>query len=186
MDEKEVLSEAEKEMLIKRSEIGLLITDYNEIFSDFDPRHYSERALSDDFLAEARKASRDKEHGTIELRFMLPPHKRNPREESVIKKRLREHFRKHFSRLEGETKNMIKQGIAFTLVGVVVMFTATALMFQNSNSFYASFLVVLLEPAGWFLFWEGSRQIMFEPKTKKPELEFYKKMSKCEIKFSSY
>ena len=36
--------------LLKKGEISLLLDSYTGIFSDFDPRPYAERTLSDDFL----------------------------------------------------------------------------------------------------------------------------------------
>ena len=36
----------------KEGNVSLVLESYNDIFSDFDPRNYSERALSDDFLIE--------------------------------------------------------------------------------------------------------------------------------------
>jgi len=49
-----------------------------------------------------------------------------------------------------------------------------------------TFLVILLEPGGWFLFWEGLNLIIFETKEETPDFSFYEKMSKCSINFSSY
>ena len=51
---------------------------------------------------------------------------------------------------------------------------------------FTKFLFVLLEPGGWFCFWEGLNQVIFEPKTKKHELDFYKKMANSRINFLSY
>ena len=63
--------EMHKKKLLQLSEISLIIDTYDDIFSDFDPRPYSQRALSDDFLLEARKASKDKVSGTFELNFLV-------------------------------------------------------------------------------------------------------------------
>jgi len=45
---------------------------------------------------------------------------------------------------------------------------------------------VVLEPAGWFLFWIGGEKLVYERREKYPELEFYKKMAKTEISFHAY
>ena len=57
---------------LREGNISLILDDYNDLFSDFDPRHYSERALSDDFLAESKRASRDKPAGSLEVKFLVP------------------------------------------------------------------------------------------------------------------
>ena len=66
------------------------------------------------------------------------------------------------------------------------MFIATFLLFKYEGGLLTSFLVVLLEPAGWFLFWEGLDLTIFSSKKIKPDLNFYEKMSKCYITFLSY
>ena len=39
------------------------LNSYDGLFSDFDPRPTEQRALSDDFLLEVKRAARDKEIG---------------------------------------------------------------------------------------------------------------------------
>jgi len=170
----------------KMSDISLWLDSYNDIFSSFDPRPYSERALSVDFLGEAKRASVDKDEGKIELRLLMPPKKRNRQEEGVIKKRLRDHFKKHHEMLHRENRQLVKNGLFFAAMGVVLMFIASYMLFKNSETFLISFLIVLLEPAGWFLFWEGLWQVIYQPRERRPELQFYEKMSKCDIQFLSY
>ena len=179
--------EEEKRKLLEMSRISLQLNNYDEIFSDFDPRDYSQRALSDDFLQETKRASRDKVSGTIELRFLVPKKARNLKHESMIKKRLREHFKKHFEEINKEFKKVRRKGIFFIITGIVLMFLATLILFRYAEgNFLMTFLVILLEPGGWFLFWEGLDLIIFEAKKGIPNLSFYKKMSKCSINFFSY
>mgnify|MGYP001602887187 CR=1 FL=1 len=59
------------------------MSEYADIFSDFDPRHFSKRALSDDFLIEAQKASTDKNVGNVEIRLLFP--KNNPKLSNIIR-----------------------------------------------------------------------------------------------------
>src|SRR5690349_704077 len=54
----EIDTKDQKALLIK-SELSIWLDTYDDIFSDFDPRPLNERALSDDFLSEARKMARD-------------------------------------------------------------------------------------------------------------------------------
>ena len=173
--------------LFQMSNISLWLDSYGDIFSDFDSRPYSQRTLSDDFLHEAIKVSREKAEGALELRLLIPTAIRNSYSEYVIKKRLKEHFKTHFDNLKKEAKMITKKGMLFLIVGVILMLSATYILFTyHERSFSVLFISTLFEPASWFLFWEGLGLVIFEAKKKKPDLDFYKKMSKCEIHFMSY
>lgn len=173
--------------LLQMSEISLWLDTYDDIFSDFDPRPYSQRRLSDDFLWEARKASRDKASGQVELKFLIPKHKKKVRQEKLIKQRLREHFKKHFGIIKKEVRHTIKMGILFILAGIILMLGASLILSQSKDgNFLINFFIVFLEPGGWFLFWEGLGLVIFEAKKKRPQLKFYEKMAKCEISFLPY
>ena len=187
MKEKEVNTETERQKLLQISEISLMLDTYDDIFSDFDPRPYSERSLSIDLLEEAERASKDKRGMHLELNFLIPLNIRNKSLEEIIKRRLKEHFRKHFNRLEKEKKDIIKKGLLFTFIGISVMFIATLMLHKNQGkTLLINFLIILFEPAGWFLFWEGLDQAIFESKKINPRLKFYEKMHKCHINFFSY
>ena len=170
---------------VQTSEISLLLNSYNDIFSDFDPRNYSVRSLSDDFLNEAKRATVDKSLKGIDLKFLVPHNKRSLHEEEIIKKRLKEYFKRHYDLVHEEIKTMVQQGLLFTLFGILLMFLAVFISFRE-NTIFTKFLFVLLEPGGWFCFWSGLDQVIFEPKTKKHELDFYKKMANSKINFLSY
>jgi len=167
-------------------EIKLKLDSYNDLFSDFDPRPYSVRALSEDFLTEAKKASYEKED--IILNLMVPKEKRVIKDEIIIKKRLKQHFSKHYYILNKKVRRkIIHNGELFISFGIFIMLIASIIMFKfPETNIITSFLIVLLEPAGWFLFWEGLNLIIFESKKTEPELEFYRKMSNAKIIFSSY
>jgi len=182
---KEGILEKEKEKLLKMSEVSLWLDAYNDIFSSFDPRPYSGRALSDDFLLEAKKASREKVSGQVELKLLVPKKLRKIDQEAVIKKRLQEHFKKHYKMLKEETRNIKVTGGVLAFVGVLLMFAAGWFASINTKMIY-NFLIVLLEPAGWFMAWFGLERIFYISALKKADLEFYEKMSKAIISFWSY
>ena len=81
----------------KEANISLILDSYEDIFSSFDARRHSEKALSTDFLDEAKRASRDKDSGSIELKLLIPKNKRQLGEEIIIKKRLKRHFQHHYN-----------------------------------------------------------------------------------------
>lgn len=169
---------------LKEENIGLVLDGFQDIFSDFDPREYSEKTLSDDFLNECRKAAREKEDKDLELRLLLPKNKRNYSEEFIIKKRLKNHFLKHYQEKQKELKAVKREGFMWFFMGSVIMLCATFLL--KYEQFIFKYLTILGEPAGWFMFWEGLGKVFIYSKEKKPDFEFYKKMAHAKIMFSSY
>jgi len=168
----------------KASDISLWLEDYNDIFSDFDPRPYFQKALSDDFLQEIKRASKDKA-GTIELRLFIPKKGRDREEEINIRNRLKEHFKKHYLQLKTEVGRIKKKGISMTFAGVLMIMIATYLSYNGSNNLFSHFFQVLFEAGGWFTGWTGLDQIFYTAENKRNDLEFYFKMSKCKIFFFS-
>ena len=72
----------------------------------------------------------------------------------------------------------------FIIFGIVLMFIATLILVKyESKGIMLNFLIVLLEPGGWFLLWEGLNLIIFAPKEMHRDFEFYRKMSSCKISF---
>ncbi len=167
------------------SEIPLWLEDYNDLFSDFDPRSYSHKALSEDFLEELKRASRDKPK-KVRLSLLVPRAKRNLKEEFVITKRLKEHFMKHFLRIKKEHGKTIKEGIIFLIIGIAFMTLTTYFLVHRKDNYLLTLISVFLEPGGWFLFWEGLYLMIFESRKKHPDLNFYKKMSRLKTEFKSY
>ncbi|HXF44335.1 MAG TPA: hypothetical protein VNK70_02640 [Candidatus Paceibacterota bacterium] len=171
------------------SVISLRLEQYDDIFSDFDIRPYSSRALSVDFIDEIKRAAVDKNDGGIELILYVPKNERNESREAAIKERLVAHFRRHHHLLYQEKKKIMKLGLSMVVMGIFSMIAATFIIFKDpAQNIFLSFLVVFLEPAAWFLLWEGMDQVIFNSKNLNPDLEFYRKMSdpKGHIVFKSY
>ncbi len=180
------LAGEEKEKLLKLSEISLWIDTYDDIFSDFDPRPYNQRAISDDFLNELMKATRSKKTGKIEIRFLVPTKIRSTHQEARIKKRLQEYFHHKMNLVKQERKELIMHGLRFSAIGIVFMIIATILLSRKVENISTNFLIILLEPAGWFLFWNGMDTLIYRVKAKNPEHDFNKNMAKAEITFMNY
>lgn len=181
----EALTKEGKEELLAQGEISLILDTYDDIFSDFDPRPFHQRSLSDDFLAAAKKAALDKE-GALELHFLIPRSQRNSERETVIRQRLRAHFRRHHEMLQREIQQTKKKGIGMALFGMAMLLVASYLLSLSSSAFWVYVLIVILEPAGWFTAWTGMDEIYYTTRQKKPELEFYEKMMHATITFSVY
>jgi hypothetical protein len=170
-------------------EISLRLESYDDIFSDFDIRPYSKRALSVDFLDEIKRASSDKEGEGIELVLFAPEKERSESHEATIRERLSAHFKRHYHLLVAERRRVMKFGFSMVSLGIISMIAASYIHFHSLEaSLLTSFLLVFLEPAAWFLLWEGMDQIIFESKSINPDLHFYRKMSSAHghVHFKSY
>src|SRR3989344_8719522 len=107
---------------LKKANISLILESYQDIFSDFDPRPFAEKSLSDDFLLECRRAAREKDDKSMEIILSLPRTKRNLNDEFKIKRRLKEHFHKHFIKKDKELTNIKRTGIFLIFSGIILMF----------------------------------------------------------------
>ena len=175
-----------KQSLLKLAEVSILLDSYDDIFSDFDPSPYSERTLSDDFIIQAKKFSRNKSENKMSLRLLLPANKRKEQEEKMIIKRLHSYFKSVHQALKSEVKKANIRGLILTLIGTIVMIAASYISFMKPEKYHVHFLLVLFEPAGWFLLWTGFDHLVNSPKETKRDIDFYAKMIKSEIIFLTY
>jgi hypothetical protein len=164
-------------------DIPLGLESYEDLFSDFDPRPYSQKALSKDFLLECKKASEDK-RGDIELKLFIDKNKRNAKNEEMIIKRIKEHFNKHFIEKKRELLSLKLAGLIWFLFGCFLT-AITAIFMQKDISYFMIVLVNLAHPAGWFFLWEGLGKILIHSREKKEDYDFHKKMNKAKISFLS-
>lgn len=175
-----------KSKIAEIGQVSMILDDYDDIFSDFDPRPYSQRALSDDFLSEAKKVVKEEPTGKIKLKFLIPEKRRDVKSEEIIKKRLKSHFRKQYKASLQKNKNTIIRSVILIVVGFVMMILATYIYHIEPDHFSLYALIVILEPSGWFSVWYGLEQIFYSIGERNEEIEFNKKMSKADIVFYFY
>jgi len=82
--------------------------------------------------------------------------------------------------MEKESKKLVKNSIIMTSIGFLLMMIATTIVYFGMHNLLLAFMVVMLEPSGWFLMWTGLDQIFYKRREEKPELEFYNKNPSCE------
>jgi hypothetical protein len=165
--------------------VSLWLDNYDDIFSDFDPRPYGQRALSEDFLAEARRAVRDRHDEVPELRLLVATAARHANDEAIIRKRLRDHFRKHADRLRRKRHRMVWASLGVAAAGFALM-TAATLLRRQPETIGRTVLHVFLEPAGWFAVWFGLDQLFYGVREIAREQAFYWKMARAEVVFTAY
>lgn len=167
-------------------EIRIWLDGYGDLFSDFDPRPYRHRALSDDFLAQVRKVSRDRGAGPPVLMLLMPAGSRNGETEKEITGRLHSFFVKTNRQLLDVRKRNYRLGILQVLAGFALMVAASFLSYQPAKPWSAHLVLVLFEPAGWFLFWMGLDRLIAANAKSKKDRQFYALLSGARIGFSNY
>ena len=172
--------------VIELAEISILLDSYDDIFSDFDPSDYKERTLSDDFIIQVKKVSRSKSAIRTSLKLLIPENKRNGQMEGIVIKRLHAYFKDAHEELALEIKKVNTREIVLSLIGIIMMLTASYISYMKPEKYHMHFLLVLFEPGGWFLLWSGLDHLVYSSKETKKELNFNLKMAKSEIKFITY
>ena len=166
-------------------QISIWLDDYEDIFSDFDPRPYADRALSDDFIAEVKKVSREDDFNIGQMNLLIPEKGRKSDAENIVVKRLHAFFRKNYLFLVKRARiNRIK-GVGMFTGGVLMMLLASYIS-SLDHTYYTNLLRVLFEPAGWFFVWTGMDMLFFQSRSMKNELNFYTKMAKTKVNFNSF
>lgn len=166
--------------------ITVKLESYESIFSDFDPRPFAVRALSDDFLIAIKQAVREADTSNVHVTLFIPRSPNDKEHEKTILERIKSHFHKHHTILEKARGQSIKQGILLMIVGMAAMIGATFLASRETQSFLLSFPRVLLEPTGWFVIWFGLDKIFSLSKEERENLNFYKQMAKAQLSFMHF
>jgi hypothetical protein len=167
-------------------EIAVTLDVYDDIFSDFDPRPYSQRELSEDFLKEMSRRYMGDKKGRFEVRFTIPSPQRDLKEEALIKKRLREHFAFMARREEEEIKKSKGKGFAYMSIGFLVLLIDTYFYFNFSyESFLYHLVSILLVPVGWYGMFTGVGKIVDDPYDASERKKLYEKFERANYLFIS-
>lgn len=176
----------ETRKLLSKAELSIWLDTYDDIYSDFDSRPYSERSLSDDFINEAKKMAKEKMSGAITFKLLMPANQRVKLTEGIIVKSLHAHFHRAARILKEEMVQTRRRGITLTAFGLLIMIITAVLLNLPEKNFPLNALRIILEPAGWFLAWTGLDQFFYVARRKKPEFEFMTRMSHADIEFLSF
>ncbi|MBP6731302.1 MAG: hypothetical protein KA149_04545 [Chitinophagales bacterium] len=172
---------------IPEPEISIWIDKYDDVFSEFDSRPFSDRALSDDFLREVRKITSEKTTGEIKLKFHVMEDQRNEESESIIINNLNKHFLHIAEVLKNEAKQDLHRGyILLGLGSALILFLFYLTTIPGEEMPYMSGIHLMLEPVGWFMTWTGLDHVFQISRKGKSTLDFNKRMSVAKIAFSSF
>lgn len=70
-------------------------------------------------------------------------------------------------------------------LGLLGLALSTWLLSLPEKTLFISILLVLLEPAGWFIFWAGSDLLLSQTREINPDLIFYRKLAGARILFTT-
>ncbi len=167
-------------------EIAITLDTYEDIFSDFDPRPYLERELSEDFLKEIQRRYMGGKKGRFEVRFTIPASERDVKEEALIKRRLREHFSFMLHSAQEAVSSTRKRGYAYIALGTAVLLANTfALFVLNEASIIYQILSILLVPAGWYGTFTGIGKVIDDPLEAESNSRLYEKFARADYIFMS-
>lgn len=168
------------------SEVVLWIDTYNDLFSDFDPRPFSERRVSEDFVVQLRHAVKEIPQKLQVLKLLVPEKMRQPGDEAAIRRKLAAYFLSQLEQLEHTSRRIRRRGLYFILAGLVCMLAASCLKDLRLVKFYMTFLLTVLEPGGWFLLWTGFDHFMTYSRNRLQDGAFFSRMARVHVEFGSY
>jgi hypothetical protein len=167
------------------AELNLWLDSYDDIYSDFDSRHYLKRRISDDFLYELRTEMKYKEYHAGDMVLLLPPEQRDEPSEKIIADSLTDFFSNQFRFQQDKCRKKLNKGILLLVAGVIIMLLNSWVSFNSGESFLTTAIKVLLEPAGWFLLWAALDFLFYDFAEMKKERNFYRELSEMHIHFKS-
>lgn len=167
------------------AELSLWLDSYDDIYSDFDSRHYSRRRISEDFIDELRNAFKFRTEKTDDLVLLLPQPVRQEELENAISVSLKEQVQKRLNIFKSKSAALYKKGILLLIVGIVLLLISSFIIYKSYQSYWFVMLRVILEPAGWFMIWNGLESLFYQLKDMKRELSFYKILGELKIHFKT-
>jgi len=166
-------------------ELSLWLDYYDDIYSDFDSRHYLKRRISEDFLHELRIAKKYKKERITDLVLLLPQLKRVEDTERIIINSLKDFFKDQYQSHTDRYREKMNRGILLAVTGLLVMLINSYLNFKAGNSFPVLAIKILLEPGGWFLLWLAFDLLFYDLREIAKEKEFFDELSQANIHFKS-
>ncbi|MGZ5221958.1 MAG: hypothetical protein ACXWC7_17865 [Chitinophagaceae bacterium] len=167
------------------SAISFWLDDFNDIYSDFDSRHYIKRRISEDFLHELSLSLKDTDVKSKNLVLLIPQQKRDEDVERNIITSLETFFKEQFHIHEKNLSGTFRKGFAMLLAGIIIMVVNFVFGYKYQQSFLLSLLKVLLEPAGWFLIWAALDTLYYDLSAIRKDRNHFAQLSQIKIHFRS-
>ena len=102
------------------AELNLWLDSYDDIYSDFDSRHYLKRRISEDFLYELRTEMKYNEHHAGDMVLLLPQQQRDETAEKIIANSLTDFFTSQFRFHHDKCLKKLNKSILLFVAGVTI------------------------------------------------------------------
>lgn len=169
------------------SEVRIWLDSYDELFSDFDPRPYSQRIMSDDFISQMKKITNEFLGKKVTLKLLIPENIRKKEDETTINKRIHYFFLNSWDLFREEKRSTRRRGGLLAASGIILMIAGSLVSYYSGGrNYYSHLLLILFEPAGWFLFWTGLDDLVTFSRKRRNDSRFFSTMKNAKIEFESY
>src|ERR1051326_4244593 len=98
-------------------EISIWLDTYDDLYSDFDSRKFSKRMVSEDFIYELKRNSKEMVAAPFKIVLSIPESMRRPELEPEIIDGLKKTFQKQFVFHDNEVKSLVRKGFIMTAIG---------------------------------------------------------------------
>ncbi|MGN6567509.1 MAG: hypothetical protein ACTHJ0_06140 [Flavipsychrobacter sp.] len=163
------------------AELSLWLDSYDDIYSDFDSRHYLKRRISEDFIDELRMSLKYRPDNPDTLQLLLPAQVRNAEIEKEILSSIKEQFRERMQIYEDKRKRTWLQGLSLLISGMILMAADAYIVYKAS--YFNTLLKVAMEPASWFMIWTGLDVLIYDYRKTRSDADFYKCLHQLHIHF---
>jgi hypothetical protein len=165
------------------SELSLWLDSYDDIFSDFDSRNYLKRRISEDLIDELRASLKYKKSYTDDLVLQLPGKMRLKDIEREMISNIKGQLHNRFEMLKEKEKGTFTRGLLFLVAGVIIITINSLIAFNGMKSYPFAVLKIILEPASWFLTWNGLDILIYDYRKAKQETTFFSTIDRLHIHF---
>lgn len=169
------------------AELSLWLDSYDDIYSDFDARTLLKRRVSEDFIHELEMAYKRKEENTDLLLLQVPASLSNGTDEKLITERLKSYFNREYDLGLQILKRNTKRNIFFFCISILIMSLNIIISLCAVNTRdVLSQVRILLEPAGWFFFWNSLEYFFYRRQAEVYKTRFWNTVAGWKILFKSY
>ncbi len=165
--------------------LRLWLDSYNDLYSDFDSRHFGRRRISEDFMHELRQAMTGEYASSKDLVLLLPDAGRQTEAENQIMDRLQRYFKGQFKEAQYKHRKKVRAGWVLIAAGLTIMVINAWISIEYPDHKLIMASKVVLEPAGWFMMWTGLDILFTDRKSLYKEMVLFRSLSSMKIQFQT-